>query len=72
MRSFDVLGRLRLWKAAVSQRVGSVPGWVIVLSTAAVVGSISAVVAVTGLARWKNRSTSAVEVPVREVGDSGE
>lgn len=59
-----------LWKAAISQRVDSVPSWVIVLSVAAVVGAGSAVTAVTGLARWRNRSGPVLEVPVREAGDA--
>jgi len=51
------------WVAAV---VGRVPSWVIVLSVAAVVGASSAVLAVTGLARLRNPSVEALEVPVRE------
>lgn len=46
-----------------------VPAWVIVLVTAAVVGAVSAVVAVIGLARWRNRSASLpapVEIEVEE------
>lgn len=46
-----------------------VPAWVTVLVTAAVVGAVSAVVAVIGLARWRNRSASLpapVEIEVEE------
>ena len=50
------------WKAAV---VGRVPSWAIVLSVVAVVGAASAVAAVTGLARWRNRSAPVLEVPVQ-------
>lgn len=50
------------WVAAV---VGRVPSWVIVLSVAAVVGAASAVAAVTGLARWRSGSATAVDVPVK-------
>ena len=51
-----------LWKAAVSQRVTSIPSWVIVLLVAAVVGASSAMLAVTGLARLRNSSATELEV----------
>mgnify|MGYP006295211733 CR=1 FL=1 len=43
-------------------RVDSIPSWVIVLAVAAVVGALSAVAAVTGLARLENPSQKALEV----------
>lgn len=45
------------------------PPWVIVLSTAAVVGSISAVAAVIGLARWRNSPTGELHVPSSEASE---
>jgi hypothetical protein len=45
------------------QRVPRVPAWVTVLATAAVVGSISAMVSVAALARVRN-SESVSEMPV--------
>jgi len=42
--------------------VGSIPSWVIVLAVAAVVGALSAVGAVTGLARLRNPHLSELEV----------
>jgi hypothetical protein len=56
------------WKAVVVGKVRSIPSWVIVLATAAVVGAVSAVVSVTGLARLQNDTRTALEVPVREGG----
>jgi len=60
----SIRGRLSLWRLAISQRVASIPAWVIVLTVAAVVGSISAMVSVMGLARWRNRGVSEIEIPV--------
>ena len=47
------------WKVAAADRV---PAWVIVLTVAALVGALSAVTAVTGLARLQNPNRSALEV----------
>jgi hypothetical protein len=58
-----------LWKLAVSQRVASIPAWVIVVAVAAIVGGASAVVAVVGVSRWRNRSAPPLEVPVSEASD---
>ena len=55
--------KLRLWKQAIVQRVYSVPSWVIVLAVAAVVGSVSAMVSVSVLARWNLSSRSVLKVP---------
>jgi len=65
-----VFDRVRLWKVAVVARVRSIPSWVIVLATAAVVGAVSAVVSVTGLARLRNDTRPALEVPVQEAGSN--
>jgi hypothetical protein len=46
-----------------------IPSWVIVLVTAAVVGSISAVAAVIGLARWRNRPAGELHVPSSEASE---
>jgi hypothetical protein len=46
-----------------------IPSWVIVLATAAVVGSISAVAAVIGLARWRNSPTGEQRVPSTEAAE---
>jgi hypothetical protein len=45
------------------------PPWVIVLVTAAVVGSISSVAAVIGLARWRNRDVGELRVPSTEASE---
>jgi hypothetical protein len=69
MFDLNILERLRRWKDGAVAWFTSLPGWVIVLVTAAVVGSISAVVAVIGLSRWRNRSASLpepVEIDVQE------
>ena len=58
------------WKAVVVGKVRSIPSWVIVLVTAAVVGAVSAVVSVTGLARLKNQPRGALSVPVQEAGSN--
>lgn len=47
------------------RRIPRVPAWVIVLGLSAFVGSISAVVSVTALARVRN-NRPAIEVPVTE------
>jgi hypothetical protein len=46
-----------------------IPSWVIVLVTAAVVGSISAVAAVIGLARWRNTPKGELHVPSSEASE---
>lgn len=51
------------WTEWAMQRVPRVPAWVTVLATAAVVGSISAMVSVAALARVRN-SESVSEMPV--------
>jgi hypothetical protein len=52
-----------LWVGSIKQRFARIPAWVTVLVTAAVVGSISAMLSVTALARVKN-SKSRPEMPV--------
>jgi hypothetical protein len=56
----DVATVLRDW---VTRRLESVPAWVTVLVTAAVVGAVSAVVAVTGLALRRHQEPPELEVP---------
>jgi len=58
----SICGRLSLWRLAISQRVTSIPAWVIVLVVAAVVGAVSAVVAVTEWARLDTSSQKPLEV----------
>jgi putative effector of murein hydrolase len=48
------------------RRLTSLPAWVIVLGTAAVIGSISATVSVMGLARYQNRNSPAIAVPITD------
>ena len=48
------------------QRLTSLPAWVTVLATAAVVGSVSAMVSVMGLAKYKNRDVP-IAVPITDV-----
>jgi len=59
---------LSLYAEAIMQRFSRIPAWVTVLATAAVVGSISAMVSVTALARYQ-RDRPALEVPVQEIRD---
>lgn len=55
-------------KRPIMRRVRKVPAWVIVLATAGVVGSISAMLLVSVLARARNSQT-ALKVPSKEVSD---
>ena len=66
-----IIRRVGLWKLAISQRVASIPAWVIVLTVAGVVGSISAMVSVMGLARWQNRDVPELEIPVESEVEGG-
>lgn len=52
-----------LWVGLIKQRFARIPAWVTVLVTAAVVGSISAMVSVAALARVRN-SESVSDMPV--------
>jgi len=66
MFNLDPRRRFRQLKGAVVYRFRSFwdfPPWVIVLVTAAVVGSISAVASVIALARWRNRDVRELRVP---------
>jgi len=46
------------------QKIPAIPAWVKVLAFSAVVGAVSAMVSVTGLARVRNSNAPAIEVPL--------
>ena len=49
------------------RRFRSIPAWAVVLTTAAVVGAVSASVSVMGLAWYRNRDAPPIEVPINDV-----